>query len=269
MLRLLMPAAAGFFLISSAAYAGGLYDRNEGSFKDAPPVYSPATWAGFYIGGHLGGAFGGGGAGDVSADFFNATGTFDDTNLNNFAISDDGGVEDSLIAGVHVGYNWQQPGSALVFGIEGDVSFGDEIDYLASLRARLGYAMDSVLIYATAGVAIAEFGDNSLNVAYTGNNIDPNLGPGDITLDSKKSDDGDDVAFVLGGGAEVKVSSSWSLGLEALYYMFDDKSSSVVFKDDDLIDDEFATFSRKDETDLWTIRARLTYHVNPVEEPLK
>ncbi len=57
-----------------------------------------------------------------------------------------------MAGGLHVGYNWQKPGG-WVFGIEGDVSFADDIDYLATIRGRLGYAMDSTLIYATGGAA--------------------------------------------------------------------------------------------------------------------
>ncbi len=56
------------------------------------------------------------------------------------------------LGGVHAGYNWQKDGP-LVLGIEGDVMFGDEVDYLASIRGRIGYAMGDVLLYGTGGVA--------------------------------------------------------------------------------------------------------------------
>ena len=71
----------------------------------------------------------------------------------------------TLIGGVHAGYNWQS--GARVFGVEGDVSFGDGVDYLASARARLGYARDNLLLYVTGGVAFAGF-DNS-SVLMSGN----------------------------------------------------------------------------------------------------
>jgi opacity protein-like surface antigen len=81
---------------------------------------------------------------------------------------------DGFVGGVHAGYNLQA--ERLVIGIEGDVEASDvdgdtdalvikgdvpfatqakEYDWLASIRLRAGYAMDSVLFYATGGVAFA------------------------------------------------------------------------------------------------------------------
>ena len=50
----------------------------------------------------------------------------------------------SFIGGVHAGYNFQI--DRTVLGFEGDIDFADSIDYLASLRARLGYASGNFLI---------------------------------------------------------------------------------------------------------------------------
>ena len=110
---------------------------------DGPQVY---TWAGPY---------GGGFVGYSRADFDNpAGGTF---------------RADGFIGGVYAGYNLQS--ERLVYGLEGDVgasdvdgsglaySTGVPIDQsstaFGSLRARVGIAYDPILMFATAGFAVA------------------------------------------------------------------------------------------------------------------
>lgn len=71
-----------------------------------------------------------------------------------------------ILGGVHIGYNFQS--DSFVYGVEADLeasnidgddggSGGDvngfEIDWMGSVRARLGYAMDRTLFYATGGYA--------------------------------------------------------------------------------------------------------------------
>jgi outer membrane immunogenic protein len=182
-------AAAGAV---SGANAADVYARG-GSLKDSGPVdYMPAiTWTGFYLGGNLGATF--------------------DSGISN---SDD---DTSFLGGVHAGYNWQR-NDHLVLGIEGDVDFADEINYLASVRGRIGYAAGSTLFYATGGVAFLNvddfFGDSE---TFTG--------------------------YVVGGGIEHKLRENVSLGLEALYYNFEDDSGV-------------------DDADTVAVRARMTYHFN-------
>ncbi len=117
------------------ANAADIYKGDGGSLKDAGPVdYAPPiTWTGFYLGAHIGAAFDDG---------------------NNVDIVDDA----TFLAGAHLGYNWQLP-SNVVFGIEGDASFLDGVDYLATIRGRLGYAFGPTLVYATGGAAFIGFSD--------------------------------------------------------------------------------------------------------------
>lgn len=273
MLRLALSAVSAL-AISSAAFAADMYRADSVSLKDVEAA-APVNWTGLYIGGHVGGAFGGD-DGKTTAEFQDdASGSFDDDDPDNFAISGDDGIEDGIIGGIHVGYNWQRYGSPLVLGVEGDLSFGDDLDYLASLRARVGFAHRSLLIYATAGVAFADFGDDDFDVKYTGTSTDssprnPN-GAGNITdilPFGKDSDDGSEVGFVVGGGVEAKLRPNLSLGLEALYYRFDDAESTVTFIDYDKVDDEIATFTNEQERDFWVVRGRLTYHVTEEKAPL-
>src|SRR5262245_14257507 len=101
----------------STANAADVYARGE-SLKDAPPAavdYRPAIgWSGFYLG-------------------MNAGAAFDDSDIE---IA--GGEDAIFVAGMHVGYNWQR-GDGLVVGVEGDVDFADDVDYIASVRGRLGF----------------------------------------------------------------------------------------------------------------------------------
>jgi outer membrane immunogenic protein len=189
--------------VLSAANAADVYARGE-SLKDGPVAYMPAiTWTGFYFG-------------------LNAGAAFQDNDVA--IVSDDD--DTSFLAGLHAGYNWQTPGNFL-FGIEADVDFADDIDYLATVRGRLGWTAGQTLFYATGGAAFLGFEDV--------------LG-----------DDDTETGWVVGGGIEHKLRDSVSVGLEGLYYAFDD--------DDNLAGDDL---------DFWTLRARLTYHMGGYSEPLK
>lgn len=202
------------------------------SYKDAPVHGAVSNWAGFYIGGNLGGAI------DLNdADI-------DAVNSQPFTTDDDS----ELIGGVHVGYNWQRFGSPLVFGIEGDLNFADNIDYLASLRARLGVGTERALFYATAGVAFIDGLEQEIRF--------------DDGSRATIERDGDDVGFVVGGGAEFKVSSNWSLGVEGLYYSFDGDK-------DEFIDGPLDGATYNNEADFWTVRGRVTYHINRGQAPLE
>ncbi len=190
-LTIALIALLGMGGVASAADLG-----RGGSYKDEPILAPVQTWGGFYFGGNAGAAF------------------FDNDNRGN----DDDTV---FIGGVHVGFN-RQAGN-VVYGIEGDVNFADDIDYLASIRARLGFAYDSALIYATAGYAFGE--DDFTEV------------------------DG----FVGGIGFDKKLRENLSVGLEGLYYALETDDNR--FRDEDV--------------DFFTVRARLTFHLNRHEDALK
>ena len=98
-------------------------------------------------------------------------------NVNCFPVACAPGVPYSfgpsgILGGGHAGYNWQF--GQVVLGIEGDAegadvssngtghfgvtpyTFHSSMDFDASVRGKLGYAFDRVLLYGTGGVA---FGD--------------------------------------------------------------------------------------------------------------
>jgi outer membrane immunogenic protein len=154
-------------------------------------------------------------------------------------------VDNALMAGIHIGYNWQTP-SNWVYGIEADLGIvNDDVedpdidvtDYLATIRGRLGYAYGNSLIYGTAGVAFVGYSDD---------------------LQDRGSEEAA-VGFVVGGGIEHKLSSNFSLGVEGLYYDFSSEGINVTAGDFDL------------DRDFWAIRARATYHFSGdrYDAPLK
>ena len=121
-----------------------------------PPAYMPAVpfynWTGFYIGVNGGGAFGSSNWTDPT---LAATGNF---SVNGF-----------LIGGT-LGANYQM--GSWVFGVEGDGDWANldsttfntscggvgcetSSDFLATIRGRVGYAFDRLLVYGTAGAAFA------------------------------------------------------------------------------------------------------------------
>jgi outer membrane immunogenic protein len=94
-------------------------------------------------------------------------------------------------------------------------TFTREIDYALQARARVGYAARGALFYATGGAAYAKI-DNSFSTTNGLNSFSDN--------GSTKS-----WGYSAGGGAEVKVASNLSIGLEYLYtnYVDDDYRVSV------------------------------------------
>jgi outer membrane immunogenic protein len=204
------------FLAAAAvsANAADVYEPAEGGYKDDTAYYPSITWTGFYAGIHAGGTF------DDQADLVVDGDTVDSIEFDN-----------AFIGGVHVGYNWQSP-SNFVVGVEGSVSLlddefaGDDVtDYLATIRGRIGYAMDKALVYATGGAAFLGYSDEAV------------LGLG--------IDDDSTVGYVVGAGLDYKVTDNVSFGVEGLYYDFE--------SDRFLADEVF-------ERDFLSVQARLYYH---------
>jgi opacity protein-like surface antigen len=197
--------------------------------RQAQPVIpaEPLTWQGFYIGGNLGAAF----------------------DPNNLSITDLSAAQDlklnfssgtAFMGGVQGGYNWQA--NNLLLGIEGDVDFANNIDYLASVRGRLGWATPNWLFYGTAGAAFIDT-NTSFMVASAAN------GPTSFKFGTT------DTGFVGGGGIDYKISPNISVGVEGLYYNFgSDKQTFVAGANE--------PFVLKDDLDFAVVRARLNFHFN-------
>src|ERR1700691_2770021 len=188
--------------------------------EKGPPVYAPPpppafSWSGVYIGAQLGYGWN-----NSSAPF--------DTSFG-FALpneSNGGGI----LGGVHIGYNYQV--SQFVFGLEGDVNGSsqsasgvDPFDYAgvvgfhtskdidASIRGRIGYAFDRVLIYATGGGAYGNF-----RTSY-------NDGFAFDTFNTGR------VGWTVGGGLEYAIDNNWSVRAEYRYTDYGAVTDAPVFSD--------------------------------------
>jgi outer membrane immunogenic protein len=276
-MRKTVIAAAAAIAVASGAMIGQAAAADLDFMPaPAPPPFVP-TWAGFYIGGHVGY-----GEADfdsrMDVDVFDPAGGFVDggTFSNSFSPS-------GLIGGVQGGYNWQT--GSMVFGLEGDISFTDwsqrstvfhtdagdfggpinispgddfgfattsvDVDFLASIRGRVGFAMDSVLIYGTGGVAWADAQARARVVGVLDD---------DTVIDATRSRSFNDVGFVLGGGMGwMVIPQTFSVGVEGLYYFFD-KKKTLFDNTFDVQGFEVDVVSTARLDDAWVIRARADFH---------
>src|SRR6266851_1375309 len=147
------------FDLSTQAAEISIQNVGASAAKGAPYF----DWSGLYVGGHVG--YGRGNARVTLADQTVPPDPGPPNSANSFG---------SLIGGAQIGYNYVLPSRILV-GIEADASFlnalsaddvawsrltsvadtAEKIDYMATLRGRLGYAFPRWMIYATGGVALS------------------------------------------------------------------------------------------------------------------
>lgn len=210
--------------------------------KAPPPVAATVyNWTGFYIGIHAGGTWG-----KVTATESVAPGGIEYNGLGNSWTAKPSG----FVGGGQIGYNWQAAGSPLVFGIEGDIGYldlsGSAVSPLAitqasgttvttegnlygTIRGRLGYAHNNVLIYGTGGAIFAN---------VKGQITDPVF----ITPIEPSSRTGWQAGWTAGGGLEFGF-ANWSLKAEYLYFDLGK-------------DDVFATHVGADDGHGWDIKTR-------------
>jgi outer membrane immunogenic protein len=227
-------------------------DLKAESLKDAPePTVAHRNWDGLYVGGHVGYSWG----------------SFEPTEVDPFL--------DALIAeelehdpsggllGVHVGYNVQR--TNWVFGVEADIAgsnvdgdlfydfligpgdtFSDsqtfELNYLATIRGRIGYDTGRMLFYITGGWAVAD-----VDTTFTATNVGPGPLP-DGTIGGSVSETHG--GWVFGGGVDSWLTSNLSLRLE---YLYADLGEEVHTPVQGLPGEPF-------DLDLHIVRAGLSYH---------
>jgi outer membrane immunogenic protein len=231
MIKTLLLASAATALLAGAASAADLPRRAA-----PPPVFTPVpvfTWTGAYFGINAGYAF------DASSN-----------NTSSFAVPAPYGNgttaffsqrnQEGFTGGGQVGYNYQfTPGSGVVIGIEADAQYLDfgrnrnnallsgplapgfyvtdprglsSLDFFGTVRGRLGYAFDRVLVYGTGGFA---YGSGSSDRSFGGY----------ATNDSFRT------GYAVGGGIEYALptdsflnffrSSAVTLKVEGLYVNLD------------------------------------------------
>jgi outer membrane immunogenic protein len=202
-LKYTLLAATALLPVTISAYAADLPSRLPPAVLPPPPVF---TWTGFYVGGQVGYQWSSNSAGNVYA-VVPGTAVAASPNYNSAGV----------IGGGHVGYNWQM--NQFVLGIEGDgegssfygsgpygggaYRFMTTQDVQGSVRGRLGYAWNQLLIYATGGVAFGSVKNSYTNYAGA-------VGIADIVSSTR-------TGWTVGGGFEYFFRPQWSLRGEYRY----------------------------------------------------
>lgn len=173
------------------------------------PLYGPAVnWTGLYVG--INGGYG----------LANATASGSIPGFNVSASQDLSGA----IGGGQVGFNWQT--GATVLGIEADIqasgvekdtvvcpastcggvdfTLRNKVPWFATVRGRVGLAVERFLLYATGGLAYTHL-TSALSIPAAGATVDL------ATWSSTRA------AWTAGAGIEFQVSRNWSTKLEYLY----------------------------------------------------
>jgi len=247
-------------LLAGSAIAAAFTFASAAQAADVTPA--GYDWTGFYLGANAGVAWNNS---EVDNSFY-----VDGVRLNQI----DNKIDDSetaFTAGGLLGYNYQI--DQIVLGVEADFNylgfdangsrkFSDShpgipvpLDYKASgsvqtdwfgtIRGRLGYAIDNVLIYGTGGFAYGNVsGDGKVTVSANGTELDS----------WKSSSDETNWGWTAGGGIEYGF-DKWSVGVEYLYVDLgsgDWKDSSVNGHQFNLKGDADYAFS--------TVRATAKFH---------
>ncbi len=156
------------------------------------------NWAGIYAGVHGGGAW---------SDVDISRGSVSLPTTPGTSINDGSGSMFGILAGI----NFQS--DQFVYGLEGDISFGDvdganavltnfDVNTIGTIRARAGYAIDRILIFGTAGIGFAGSDGN----------------------ETVGKDSNTHTAFVYGGGVEVALTPQISVRGEYLRGNYNDQN---------------------------------------------
>ncbi len=174
--------------------------------KAQPVKALPFDWNGAYVGGHVG----------------ITRGRVDNT-LTEFAPVSSSESFGPWFGGVQAGYNLLLR-SGWLLGIEADITFTNHLvpnqviatrdssvttltetlDYVGTIRGRIGYAFDRVMVYGTGGFAYSQ-----ARIVES-----PGVGPDDDRRLMLRA------GWAAGGGAELALNSYWSARVEYLYHQF-------------------------------------------------
>jgi outer membrane immunogenic protein len=200
MKALLKASIAAVALLAGGASLAADFSR-KGVLPPAPELPTFYNWSGFYVGGQAGYSWGSDRASEFASAGRAPLGRSFDYSPSSF------------IGGARLGFNYQF--GAIVVGVEGDIEgmnaaegkgdLGGTVrvrqDWQGSVRARLGYSLDRILVYATAGAAFTK-----LEYSY----VTPLGGLGEISNTSR-------TGWTVGGGVDYALTDNLILGLDYRY----------------------------------------------------
>jgi len=192
----------------------------------APAVAAPFNWTGFYIGIHGGGAWL-----DHKQTTFEPNGACNNGGFpstpSECSIHKSGAAFGGL-----AGYNFQS--GRVVYGLEVDgtwlslkgtrffpisqfvidpLTLHSKVEWLATVRGRIGITMSPTLLYVTGGAAFGGVKSGWFDGATT---------PARVSVDKTKA------GWVAGGGIEHAFAGNWTARVEALYHDLGDDRASVT-----------------------------------------
>jgi outer membrane immunogenic protein len=203
-----------------------------------PPVYS---WTGFYIGGNVGASWGNADI-DSNADPVKVTTNIGSVTIPGFVGSKSVDLT-GIIGGGQIGYNWQFAPN-WVAGLEADIqasgekgssNFGSAFNFVSALpgnpvvtgtavtnyeakilwfgtvRGRIGYAWDRLMLYATGGFA---YGEVKLDGTRT---VSGTVGGLPFTIAKAIGHSQLNTGWTVGAGVEGPLVGNWTWKLEYLY----------------------------------------------------
>jgi outer membrane immunogenic protein len=226
-------------------------------------IVVPGSWEGFYGGVHLG------------ASSFNGTAASSKEDVGIFSPGGDLELRDFFVfGGGQVGYNFQS--GNIIYGVEGDISRTDfnsdkisglvhndvyvksEMEWLATLRGRLGLVEGNAMAYFTGGLAIAEV-EQCVN-------IEP-ASPCDHNPDLVFAFEGKRMGFVAGAGVEMRLTERLSLKGEYLYTRLKEKQFDSANGFDWSNRGGGIVYNHvKFEQDAHLLRLGLNYHFNDLPQ---
>jgi outer membrane immunogenic protein len=229
-LAIVLFAAAGmgfgFAVTASAA------DLGQPAMPTAPAAVVADDWTGFYIGANLGGTWA-----RSSYTFDNGAGVVESFSFN----------PNTIIAGGHAGAQGQW--GIWVLGVEGSFDGTDlsrttvgvnstqtlKIDDIATVTARVGYALPAWLFYAKGGWAVVHDNDTSVDIQ-------------NFTHGFTKWNSG----YTVGGGIEYKRTQNWILGAEFNFY-------NIKFDRSGLDSGGFTVHISNGNSDIYAALLRVSY----------
>jgi outer membrane immunogenic protein len=198
-----LAAVVATAVMVPAVQAADLGGRGYRSVKDEPDYGPPRyLWTGLYLGAQAG--YGWGTSRHTNTNTLVTTGDFD---------------TDGFIGGGTLGYNFQS--GQVVWGIETDMSYSDvsgtgfaacalgcrsSLDWLLTVRGRVGFDMNGWMPYFTGGLAVA---DGFVSTNGAGSKSDTLTG------------------WTIGGGLEIKLDRHWSVKTEYLYVDLGDMRNPI------------------------------------------
>jgi outer membrane immunogenic protein len=247
-MRKLLLTAAALGVLGLPAMAADLAPVYK-----APPAVPVCIWCGFYVGLNAGGTWGNDDSMAVNSalvqDFVPAPGSYGAASAAGASGSVPSGNRSASIGGGQIGYNWQIS-SAWLVGFEDDIQgisgkghgtlgnntpvsggtfFGNpdvvrtsiattnKLDYLGTVRGRLGYLTPTFLLYGTGGLA---YGGVKASTAITQSNNDCSFFPACLQPSTSAAGSFSQTrpGWTAGVGLEWMFVPKWSVKVEYLHY---------------------------------------------------